>query len=107
MKHLRLFRNENDYNQYISGNTDDYVTPNICVLIGNKRPHYTKYVQPQFDVLSEINGILENIISGTDEPLNQNILNQIQSSDYDFTDINNQLDEIILSGYDPLENTKN
>ena len=91
MKYLRLFRNENDYNQYIDGNTDDYITPNICVLIGNKRPHYTKY----FDVLSEINGILENIISETDEPLDINILNQIQSSNQDFTDINNQLEEII------------
>lgn len=92
MKYLRLFRNENDYNQYIDGNTDDYITPNICVLLGNKRPHYTKYT---FDALSGINGMLENIISGTDEPLDINILNEIQSSNQDFTDINNQLEEII------------
>ena len=68
--------------------------------------YYVPFKQP-FDVESAINSILENIISGGDEPLDQNILNKIANSDQDTSDINNQLEEIILSGYDALRNPEN
>lgn len=95
MKYLRLFETDADYQTFIGGGGTDYVEPHIALLRGSKTCHYKKYI---FDVLSGINGILENIISGTDEPLDINILNQIQSTNQDFTDINNQLEEIIGGG---------
>jgi hypothetical protein len=78
-------------------------------ILGHKTLKFIKgyYYAPRFDAMAELNKLLKNIISGTDEPLNQNILDRIQSSDHDFTDINNQLEEIILSGYEPLENPEN
>ena len=91
MKYLRLFETESDYQLFIGGGGDDYIEPHIALLRGSKTCHYKKY----FDVLSGINGILENIISGSDEPLDQNILNKIANSNQDTTDINNQLEEII------------
>ena len=102
MKYLRLFETESDYQSYIE-NENNHVEPHIALLRGNKTCHYKKY----FNALSEINGILENIISRTDKPLDINILNKIQLINQDFTDINNQLEEIILSGYEPLENPEN
>lgn len=91
MKYLRLFETDADYQLFIGGGGTDYIEPHIALLRGSKTCHYKRY----FDALSGINGILENIISGTDEPLNQSILNQIDKSNQDFTDINNQLEEII------------
>lgn len=102
MKYLRLFETNADYQSYIE-NENNHVEPHIALLRGNKTCHYKKY----FNALSEINGILENIISRTDKPLDINILNKIDKSNQDFTDINNQLEEIILSGYEPLENPEN
>lgn len=71
------------------------------VILGHKTLKFIKgYYYAPFDITPKLNELLENIISGADGPLNQNILNKIQSSNQDFTDINNQLEEIILSGYE-------
>jgi hypothetical protein len=68
-------------------------------ILGHKTLKFIKgYYFAPYDITPKINTLLENIISGTDEPLNQNILNKIQSSNQDFTDINNQLEEIIDGG---------
>ena len=80
MKYLRLFETESDYQSFIEEKGDDYIEPHIALLRGSKTCHYKKY----FDALSGINGMLENIISGTDEPLDINILNKIQSSKLGF-----------------------
>jgi hypothetical protein len=82
------------------------------VILGHKTLKFIKgyYYAPRFDAMVELNNILKNIISGSDKPLDLYILDKIQSSNQDFTDINNQLEEIILSGYeplDPLENSEN
>ena len=66
------------------------------VKLGHKTLKFIKgYYYAPFDITPKLNELLENIISGADEPLNQSILNKIQSSNQDFTDINNQLEEII------------
>lgn len=66
------------------------------VILGHKTLKFIKgYYYAPFDITPKLNELLENIISGTDEPLNQKILNQIDKSGQDFTDINNQLEEII------------
>lgn len=65
-------------------------------ILGHKTLKFIKgYYYAPFDITPKLNDLLENIISGTDEPLNQKILNQIDKSGQDFTDINNQLEEII------------
>ena len=69
------------------------------VILGHKTLKFIKgYYYAPFDITPKLNELLENIISGTDEPLDINILNQIQSTNQDFTDINNQLEEIIGGG---------
>lgn len=65
-------------------------------ILGHKTLKFIKgYYYAPVDITPKLNDLLENIISGTDEPLNQKILNQIDKSGQDFTDINNQLEEII------------
>lgn len=65
-------------------------------ILGHKTLKFIKgYYYAPYDITPKLNDLLENIISGTDEHLNQKILNQIQSTNQDFTDINNQLEEII------------
>lgn len=58
--------------------------------------YYAPYTPP-FDAISAINNILENIITGEEEELDSNILTKIENSDQDLTDINAQLEEIILN----------
>ena len=68
-------------------------------VLGHKTLKFIKgYYYAPYDMTPKINTLLENIISGTDEPINQSILNQIDKSNQDFTDINNQLEEIIEGG---------
>ena len=66
-------------------------------ILGHKTLKFIKgyYYAPRFDAMIELNKLLENIISGTDVPLNQNILDRIDKSNQDLTNINNQLEEII------------
>jgi hypothetical protein len=67
-------------------------------ILGHKTLKFIKgyYYAPRFNAMVELNKILENIISGADKQLNISVLNQISESDHDFTDINNQLIDIIL-----------
>lgn len=66
------------------------------VILGHKTLKFIKgYYFAPYDITPKLNELLENIISGADGPLNQNILDRIDKSNQDLIDINNQLEEII------------
>ena len=67
----------------------------------------SKLIWEKFNAEESVNTILKSVIDGNELNNMDNLLYQIESSNMDFTDINNQLEEIILSECDPLENPEN
>lgn len=87
---------------YIDQNSIKYVTITDTVSVYQLYDDVTavdinSLIKPQSykienaEITYDLNNLLENIISGTNEPLNSSILNQLENSSYGFTSINKQL----------------